>query len=48
MKTVFSARKLLVNPESQRLSTFENRCKDKELLFYHQIKCFKNMFYSIN
>lgn len=47
MKTVFSARKLLVNPESQRLSTFENRCKDKEFLFYHQIKCFKNMFYSI-
>ena len=45
---VFSARILLVNPESQKLSTFENRCKDKEVLFYDQIKCFKNMFFSIN
>ena len=44
---VFSARILLVNPESQKLSTFENRCKDKEVLFYNQIKCFKNMFFSI-
>jgi len=29
------------------LSTFENRCKDKEFLFDAQILCFKNMLFSI-